>query len=143
MLVSFFSNIQSEGSVEVEISFLDRNTRIEAFVDSGNLAIDPMDMTPILLLKRESAAKIIPQNIIELTDPDVLDRNARKRIRLIPISRGGATHVLMGVKPDCVKIFKNGKSEEISVTLAIDKEGGSFGGYGALMPSAALDDVVL
>ena len=143
MLVSFFSNIQSEGSVEVEISFLDKSVRMEAFIDSGNLAIDPMDMTPILLLKRESAKSVIPENIIELTDPDALEKNARKRIRLIPISRGGQTHVLMGVKPDSVKVLKDGKGEEISVTLAIDKEGGSFGGYGALMPSAALDDVVL
>ena len=143
MIVSFFSNVQSEGSVEVEISFLDKTTRLEAFVDSGNLAIDPMDMTPVMLLKPDSATAIIPEGIIDLKDPDTLERNARKRIRLIPISKGGATHVLTGVKPDKVSVIKNGQLEEIRVTLAIDKEGGDFGGFGALMPTAALGDVVL
>lgn len=143
MLVSFFSNIQSEGSVEVEISFLDKSARLEAFIDSGNLAVDPMDMTPVMLLKKDTASAILPDNIINLADPDTIEKNARKRIRLIPISRGGATHVLTGVKPDSVRILKEGKAEEISVTIAIDKEGGTYGGFGVLMPAAALDDVVL
>ena len=143
MIVSFFSNIQSEGSVKIEVCFLEQKATFEAFVDSGNLALDPMDMTPIMLLKKESARILLPENIINLSDPDSLDRKARKRIRLIPISRGGATHVLTGVKADSVKVIKDGKSEEINVTLAIDKEGGTFGGFGVLMPAAALDDVVL
>lgn len=143
MIVSFFSNIQSEGSVKIEVCFLEQKATFEAFIDSGNLALDPMDMTPIMLLKKESARTVLPENIINLSDPDSLDKKARKRIRLIPVSRGGATHVLTGVKADSVKVIKDGKSEEINVTLAIDKEGGSFGGFGALMPAAALDDVVL
>ena len=63
----------------------------------------------------------------------------KKRIRLIPISRGGHTHVLVGVKADSVKVVKDNKTEELFVTLAIDKEGGDVGGFMALMPSAALD----
>ena len=142
MLVSFFSNIESEGNVDVEISFLDNTAVVSAFVDSGNLAVDPMDMSPVLLLKEEVAKSILPQNIIELCDIDGLDRKIKKRIRLIPVSRGGATHVLVGVKADSVRIVNNKSKEEIKVTLAIDKEGGTFGGYLALMPSAALDNVL-
>lgn len=140
MLVSFFSNIESEGSVEVEISFLDKNIKAHAFVDSGNLAVDPMDMTPVLFIKKDLAKTILPENIIELCDIDSLDRSVKKRIRLIPVSRGEKTHVMVGVKADNVKIIKDNKSENISVTLAIDKEGGDFGGYMALMPSAALNN---
>lgn len=142
MLVSFFSNIESEGSVEVEISFLDKNTKVTAFVDSGNLAVDPMDMSPVLFLKKDLAKTFLPENIIELCDIDSLDRSVKKRIRLIPVSRGDKTHVMVGVKADNVKIIKDKKTEEISVTLAIDKEGGDFGGYMALMPSAALDNAL-
>lgn len=142
MIVSFFSNIESEGSVEIEIDFLGNKKRVEAFVDSGNLALDPMDMTPVLLLKKESAKDILPENIIELCDPDSLDRRVRRRIRLIPVTRGGSTHVLTGVKADSVKIVGDGREEEISVTVAIDKEGGSFGGFSALMPAAAINDVL-
>ena len=143
MLVSFFSNIESEGSVEVEITFLGNKATVSAFLDSGNFAKDPMDMSPVLLLKQEVAKSILPQNIINLSDIDGLERSVKKRIRLVPVSRGGQTHVLVGVKADAVKIKRGDRYEELRVTLAIDKEGGSFGGYMALMPSAALDNALV
>ncbi len=142
MLVSFFSNIESEGSVDVEICFLDKTAIVSAFIDSGNLAVDPMDMSPVLLIKNDVAKSILPENIIDLCNIDSLDRSVKKRIRLIPVSRGGETHVLVGVKADSVKIIKNDGCEDILVTLAIDKEGGTFGGFKALMPSAALDNAI-
>ena len=140
MMVSFFSNIESEGHVDVEISFLDKCEVVSAFIDSGNLAKDPMDMCPVLLIKREIAKKLLPGNIVDLCDIDDMDRSIKKRIRLVPLSRGGATHVLVGVKPDQVRIRNKDRYEELSVTLAIDKEGGTYGGFMALMPSAALDN---
>lgn len=143
MLVSFFSNVESEGSVEVEISFLENKEVVSAFIDSGNLAVDPMDMSPVLLIKKDLAKRLLPENIVELCDIDRLDRSVKKRIRLIPISRGGQTHVLVGVKADNVRVIKKDKVEELSVTLAIDKEGGDYGGYMALMPSAALNNVLI
>ena len=140
MMVSFFSNIEGEGQVELEISFLDKCEVVAAFIDSGNLAKDPMDMCPVLLIKRDLAKRLLPGNIIDLCDIDAMDRSMKKRIRLVPLSRGGATHVLLGFKADHVKIRNNDKFEELSVTVAIDKEGGTYGGFMALMPSAALDN---
>lgn len=142
MLVSFFSSNESEGSVELEISFLDNTALVSAFVDSGNLAIDPMDMSPVVLIKEDVAKNILPENIINLCNIDSLNRSIKKRIRLIPVSRGGVTHVLVGVKADGVYVINGENKEEVRVTLAVDKEGGSFGGFSALMPSAALDNAV-
>ena len=142
MLVSLFSNTESEESVDLEIHFLNKTAIVSAFVDSGNLAVDPMDMSPVLLIKKDIAESILPVNIDQICDIDSLDRQVKRRIRLIPISRGGETHVLVGVKVDSVKIIKDDFAEEISVTLAIDKEGGTFGGFKALMPSAALENAV-
>ena len=143
MLVSIFSNTKCAGSVVLEIDFLDKRITTEAFIDSGNLAIDPMDMRPVLLIKTELARLLLPENVIHLRDPDTIDREIRRRIRLIPISRGGATHVLTGVRADHVRVITDtDKSEEVSVTLAIDREEGSYGGYDALMPAAALENVV-
>ena len=139
MIVSFFSNIECEGSAEVEIAFGERTLRAEAFIDSGNLAIDPMDMRPVLFIKARAAEDVFPENVVRLGDPDTLYREVRRRIRLIPISRGGSTHVLTGIRADSVSIIRNGRCEQISVTIAIDKEEGSYGGFEALMPAAALD----
>ena len=142
MIVSFFSTNESESSVELEISFLNKTTKVSAFVDSGNLAVDPMDMSPLLIIKKDVAREVLPENIIELSDIDALDRSVKKRIRLVPVSRGGVTHVLVGVKADKISVLKGNQREEITVTLAVDKEGGTFGGFGALMPSAALDNAI-
>ena len=142
MIVSFFSNIESEGNVEIEITFCNKSIRLEAFVDSGNLAMDPMDMRPVLFIKSNVAADIFPENVISLRDPDSLDRSVRKRIRLIPVSRSGATHVLTGVRVDRVSIITKDRREEIGVTVAIDKDEGSFGGYDALLPSAVVGDAI-
>ena len=142
MLVSLFTNVETEESVDLEIRFLNKTAIVSAFVDSGNLAVDPMDMTPVLLIKKEIAEGILPVNIDQICDIDSLDRQIKKRIRLIPISRGGETYVLVGVKVDSVKIIKGDFAEEIAVTLAIDKEGGTYGGYKALMPSAALENAI-
>ena len=141
MIVSFFSNIEGEGVCAVEINFLNKSYKTEAFIDSGNLAVDPMDMRPVMLLKKEAALKILPENVVELRDPDVVSREIRKRIRLIPISSGGATHVLTGIRVDSVYLIRKDNKEEISVTVAIDREGGTYDGYYALMPSSALGNV--
>ena len=140
MIVSFFSNIEGEDSVEIEISFCGKTLRTEAFVDSGNLAIDPMDMRPVMLIKESVARDLFPESVVTLHDPDLLSREQRRRIRLIPISRGGTTHVLTGVRTDGVFVVAGGTLEPISVTVAIDKEGGSFGGFEALVPSAVIRD---
>ena len=126
----------------LEICFLGQAVRTEALVDSGNLAIDPMDMRPVMLLKRRLAEEFLPQGVLHLSDPDLLDRDIRRRIRLIPVSRGGVTHVLVGVRADKVSVISDEGEQEVSVTLAIDREEGSFGGFDALMPSAALDYVI-
>lgn len=141
MIVSFFSNIVGDGSVELEIKYYGKELRCEAFVDSGNLAIDPMDMCPILFIKEELAEKLFPENVVRLSDPDVLDRDVRRRIRLIPVSRGGVTHVLTGVKVDGVSICRGDEREPVAVTIAIDKESGSYGGFSALIPSGVVGGV--
>ena len=99
-------------------------------------------MRIFIFIKKDLAKSILPENIIDLCDIDSLDRSVKKRIRLIPVSRGEHTRVMVGVKADSVKIIKDNKEEDLSVTLAIDKEGGDYGGYMALMPSAALDNAL-
>ena len=141
MIVAIFSNNQSSKSKELEIEVAGKSIRAEALVDSGNLALDPMDMRPVMLIKKSCASALLPEEVIELTDPDKLTKEMRKRIRLIPISMGGKTRVLTGVRVDKVKVIGDTRESEIIATLAIDKEGGNYGGFELLVPSAALCDV--
>ena len=65
----------------------------------------------------------------------------RKKIRIIPVSYGNQRKILYGMKPDAVYIEKNGVREHISLIIAIDNEGGDFGGYNALIPLSALEGI--
>ena len=141
-IISFFSATACEKSIEVQISLFEKEIFFEAFIDSGNLAIDPMDKQPVLFIKGELARQLFPDSLINFSTLELLEDGLRRRIRLIPITKNGSTHLLVGVKPDCVKVKNKEGSEEISVTLAIDKEGGNYGGFYALMPSAALSNVL-
>ena len=142
MIISFFSHVESEGSVKIRIEINDKSVICEAFVDSGNMATDPMDMRPVLIIKPTLAKGLLPDNVINLSDVDNIEKSMRRRIRLIPISTAGGVRVLTGVRPDRVFVISEKSEEEIFVTLAIDKEGGDFGGYQALMPLVAICDAV-
>jgi len=143
ILIMVFSNSMGEKSARLCICIDEKNLEVDALIDSGNLVKDPMNMNPVVFLKEGSASKIFPQSLIELSEIDKLNYNFKKRIRLIPVTRNGETHVMTGVRVDSVSIRSNDeKSEEILATVVIDKEGGTFGGYEALLPYAAIQNVL-
>lgn len=116
----------------------DRELPIDALLDTGNLVRDPMNMNPVIFIKKNVANSILPMSVIELSGLDSLSSEFKKRIRLIPITRGGETHVITGVRLDKVIILnEDGGRQEIDATIGIDKEEGTFGGYFALAPYVA------
>ena len=142
VLIMVFSNTLNEKCVRLYIKMEDKTLELEALIDTGNLVRDPMNMSPVIFLKPMAASAIFPQQVIDLSEIDKLSSGYKKRIRLVPVTRGGETHVMTGVRVDKVAVYNStGKAEEITATIVIDKEGGTYGGYEALMPYAAIEDV--
>ena len=141
LFLSVFTSERRRKNAEIEIIALGKRVRFGAFVDSGNLLRDPIDNRPIMLIKTSLARRLLPPNLI-FGKPEELSYNEKRRLRLIPVTSGDEVKILTGIKPDEVRIIKeDGKTEEIEVILAIDKEGGTYGGYEALIPPAAIEDV--
>ena len=140
LLMMIFSDITAERSVSVSITIADTTVTADALVDSGNLVKDPMNMNPVLFIKPELALRLVPRCVAELNDLDMLDLDYRRRIRLIPVTRMDSTHVMTGIRPDRVLVTCRGVTEEMDFTVAIDKEGGTFGGYEVLAPRDAIKD---
>lgn len=140
-MIMIFSDMLNEKTVRVEITVADTTVEADAMLDSGNLVKDPMNMRPVLFIKPSLATRLVPRCVTELSDLDRLDEDYRRRIRLIPVTRMNETHVMTGVRPDRVTVTCNGKSEAVDFTVAIDKEGGTYGGFEALAPLAAINDV--
>ncbi len=142
MIIVMFGNTRSEKSVRLEIEYNKSKSVIDAFVDSGNLAVNPMDKTPVMLITENIGEKIFGKDLYEIENPFESKYNIRKRVSVIPVSFGENKRILYGIKPDSVKLICKNKIEKISLVIAIDKEGNGYGGYGALIPLSALDDVL-
>ena len=138
LFIMMFSDSMNNKSTRLLIKLADKTLEVDALIDTGNLVKDPMNMNPVIFLKRNCAENIIPSAIIDLTDVDSLSIDYRKRIRLIPVTRKDHTHVMTGIRVDKVVIYNERKREEIDATIVIDKEEGTYGGFYALAPYVAV-----
>ena len=141
LIISFFGSVRSEKSVGLIICHDGKETAVEALVDSGNLAKDPFDKTPVMLINYTTAKEIFGENACLGEKVMSSDYKVKSKIRIIPISFGKVNKILYGIKPDAVYALNGKQREKISVVLAIDEEGGNYGGYAGLVPLAALEDV--
>ena len=121
----------------MRIVFQKKCCECDALVDSGNLVKDPMNLNPVIFIKPSIAKRIIPEEILELSHLDSLDAYIRKRIRLIPVTMSGGTHVVTGIITDRIEIVGSGNALE--ATVGLDREEGTYGGFEALLPSCLID----
>lgn len=140
IVLSLFLNVKSEVYATIELNFDGVNIKTDALIDSGNLAQDPFDRAPVMIICIKEARRLVklPENI---EDYDKLMTCLKNRVRVIPITQGNRKRILYGIKPDSAFYLKGNKREEINMTLAIDAEESDFGGYAALIPLAALEDI--
>lgn len=145
LLMLFFSHSESARVVTVEISLLGRTKLFDALVDTGNFLTDVSSKKPVILLKANAARSLnraFPLDSSALANPDC---GFLSRISLIPTSSLGGRKIIVGVRPDKIRIIskRNGSAEHvIDAVVAADNEGGTYDGYEALMPAAAIDDVL-
>lgn len=132
LLLVIFSSSSSEENAKLEICILGKEKCVEALVDSGNLLSDPMDSSPVIVVKRRAILDLIgSKNITE-------DERFKTKIRIIPAKTIVGERLFVGIKSDFIKLEgRNLKFENI--VIAIDEEEGTFGGYSALLPSYFLD----
>lgn len=147
LFVCFFSSKTSGDVVGVEVSFRGRCITFDAFCDTGNFVKDPFDLSPVLIVKCHTVAPLFPEIDERMLKSESLSSSSfgyelKKRIRLIPVKKSGKTVMMLAIKPDSIYAFlENGKrKEKISVTVAIDNEGGTYGGYTGLLPNVAIKD---
>ena len=141
ILLMLFRNNMSQSNAKLKVIVFDKEYFIDALIDSGNFAKDPMDMSPVMLVKRNFSEKIFPYGIPDILKTEVISDKIKKRIRAVPISTATESKILCGFRPDSVFVLKNKVFEKINLTIAFDEEGGSFAGYDALIPLAALENL--
>ena len=125
-----FTGSAAEQSLEVEICVSEKKICVTALIDSGNVLCDPMDLSPVILLKKNQFEKLCECDL-SVADPG----QYKTRLRIIPTKSIGGERILFGIKSDFVLLKKNQK-KIYGIVIAKDDIEGSYGGYFALLPSA-------
>ena len=86
LLLFLFSGSVSEKFVTVKIELCGESLICSALIDTGNLAKDPIDSLPVILLKQSYAEKLFATGIPQVNMCSVPEKYKRY-IRLIPISK--------------------------------------------------------
>ncbi len=141
IMIYLIGNSASVRSVRVCVGYDGREESFEALVDTGNLVEEPAGGRPVVFITEELAVKIIGEKLDFSEDVTKLDEKFKKRIRLVPVSSINGVRMLPGFLSDYVTVVNKGKYENINVSFAIDKKGELYGGYPALMPAVAIDNV--
>jgi len=141
-LVSVFSFVQGSDTIEVEIEMQGRVVCGEALIDTGNLAKDPTDLKDVMLIGSDLARELLGRDFLGVEELSGLDCDMKKRVKLIPVTFGKERRLLVGFRPDSVIVKTRRGKELVDIAVAIDKEGGRYGGTHILMPSAAVRDVI-
>lgn len=131
-----------ESSV-VKIAIIHKENRIilDALVDSGNLLRDPFDSSAVIMVKERGIFDAYPE--LDGKEGVELISSAKSlgiNIHPIPITAGTGTRLLWAFKPEWVEILSEKGREKIALTVALDKEGGDYGGCTALLPSSVLSN---
>ncbi len=136
LFISLFSSRLSERAATIRIELIDKSIKLECLVDSGNLIVDPIDSTPVVLVKEAKWRELIGDGQIDSLD---IDSELKKYIRIIPIRRDSGMEICYGVRVDNAFVKHNKKEERVRLTFVMDKYEGSFGGYFGLLPASVLE----
>ncbi len=138
--------------VAVEIRCDDIAVKMKALVDTGNNLKDPLNNQPVIIVEQDALKGLLPPEIervvaeVENGELSALQRLEtleawQTRIRLIPFnSIGRKNGLLVGFRPDAVKIGDNPASTNSQPTIAIHPRGlDPHHEYKALIPPTALE----
>ncbi len=147
LTLNMFTSGISGKSASVEITFLGKSVRVDALCDSGNLAKDPMDKSFVIFVKKKAIKPLFEyESNLNFEKMDVMklfeNQNIKRKMRMIPVKKDNGTKMYIGMKPDDIKIITKRRSESVVLTVAIDEDGGTYGGYSGLLPTAVLTDVL-
>ncbi len=136
LIFLIFSGSKSERNIEIIIKVLEKEIKLSALIDTGNLVLDPMSARPVIFIKSKEVERVFP----EFRNQNLENTSLKTRLRLIPIDSVGGKKILIGIRTDQIIFDDNKKSD--NVVIAIDEDSGTYGGYNAIVPLSLLEEIV-
>ena len=106
---------------EIEIVFRDKNQVVKTMIDSGNQLKEPITGFPVIIVEEDKLRNILSTEILQNVE-NIMNGNINQQLdvdkikfRLIPFtSIGKESGLLLGFKPDYIKIFYEENQKIIS-----------------------------
>lgn len=112
-----FSTYKTQKNInyeEIKVNLKDKEAVLNALVDTGNMLLDPIENTPVIVASLASVKDILPLDMVDLIDKNTFANTnifmesesfVKAKIRLIPFSSlGKKDGMLIGFKPDFIVI---------------------------------------
>ena len=99
---------------------------VDGFVDTGNMAIDPLSGKGVIVVDVTKVKNLISKELYDAVtiglNPNIVHQPP-ERIRLIPYTTvGGSKGMMAGIKPDYICVVEKGKRTEVEAVVAFSKE---------------------
>ena len=97
----------------VEIAINNKNCMVRTILDTGNLLVEPITLSPVIIIEKTAIEKLISKDIINCllevinsNNFENIPEDIRMKCRFIPYSSIGKNNgMIIGIKPDYVKIY--------------------------------------
>ena len=140
----FFKRRVSQKYATLRICVGEREVKVRAFCDSGNLLRDPITSRPCIVADVDSLGDIIPPPIAEaargasVAQFSTLGVDAARRMRLIPTKTATSNGMLVAIRTDGIFIEQEQGEKELDALLALSAAGNFGGDCQALLPAELL-----
>ncbi len=127
---------------DAEIGYKEKSIRLRVILDTGNLLLEPITSTPVMIIEAEKMKELLGEENIQIISSGLensfqgLSEELKLRCRILPFSSVGKNNGMMiGFKPDYIKLYHD--TEEETVKKAIigicDNKLSKSGNYSGLI----------
>lgn len=113
---------------ELEIFYKGKVRKVKTMIDTGNLLKEPITQTDVIIVEKNSLKDIVEEDILENIDNIIkgkwLDSSDERiysyKFKIIPfMSLGNENGLLIGFKPDYIKIYDDDENVRNDIIIAI------------------------
>ena len=125
----------------LEIEYGKRKIKLECICDSGNLLREPISQLPCILVEFEAVQKIFSKEFCAFVKNGDFEKlpysifSESNRVRMIPVKTASGATLLVGIRPDFVRLDMGKGYTELDAYIVFSKEKISANGTKALVPS--------
>lgn len=128
----FFGRASRTESATLEVTLFGKRLLLRAMVDSGNFLRDPVSGRGVIVVERTRLEELLPHELLEgngwMKNPDLASR-----VRLIPTRTATGEGMLLGIRPDRLRITDREGSEIVEYLIAAAELGDRAQGFDALI----------